>query len=325
MFSVALKIPRYSPFTRLPSIIREPASRGDVSTIWSRVQNFVGDRQIRLHGGTDGDPTPTSISIGPRDFSGNFRKILLQELQKERVHFHHQQWLDAPEQGGLAQPLGCASESNCWLRDCRYLRYREYRFAIKARLNLLPVAAQKRKFGKPVSETRCGGCTGNIETLQHCLNVCTRNMPAMRARHNRIVDRLSEAIPGSLGTKYLDQTVLHCEGQGRPDIVILNEEAKKAYLVDVAIPWGSEENLKASRERKVEKYSGTKNCPEQKGFEVLLEGFLVGSLGTWDLENDSLLTKLGLLASTGSVQEAVCSRCHFGQLRCVGCPLPTWR
>ena len=41
------------------------------------------------------------------------------------------------------------------------------------------------------------------------------------------------------------------KGQGRPDIVILNEEAKKAYLVDVG---GSEENCKAARERKVEKY-----------------------------------------------------------------------
>ena len=102
--------------------------RGDVSTIWSRVQNFIADRQIRLHGRMDEDPMPTSISIGTRDFSGNFRKILLQELRKERAHFHHRQWLDAPKQGGLAQPLGCASESNYWLRDCRYLRYQEYHF-----------------------------------------------------------------------------------------------------------------------------------------------------------------------------------------------------
>ena len=147
--------------------------------------------------------------------------------------------------------------------------------------------AQKRKFGKPVSKTWCGECTGNIETLERCFNVCSWNMPAMRARHNCIVDRLSEAITSSLDTKYLDQTAPHCEGQGRPDIVILIEEAKKAYMVDVAVPWGSEDNLKASRERKVEKYSCAKNCLEQKGFEVLLEGFLVGSLGTWDPENDS--------------------------------------
>ena len=58
--------------------------RGDVSTIWSRVRNFVADRQIRLHGGTDEDPTPTSISIGAQDFSRNFRKILLQELRGRR-------------------------------------------------------------------------------------------------------------------------------------------------------------------------------------------------------------------------------------------------
>ena len=38
--------------------------QGDVSTIWSRVRNLVADRQINLHGGTDKDPMPTSISIG---------------------------------------------------------------------------------------------------------------------------------------------------------------------------------------------------------------------------------------------------------------------
>ena len=117
---------------------------------------------------------------------------------------------------------------------------------------------------------------------------------------------MSEAIPSSLGTKYFDQTAPHCEGQGRPDIVILNEEAKKAYLVDVAVPWGSEENLKVSRERKVEKYSGAKNCLEQKGFEVLLEGFLVGSLGTLDPENDSLLTKLGIARKYGILFKKLC-------------------
>ena len=179
-----------------------------MSTIWSRVRNFGADRQIRLHGEADEDPMPTSISIGTRDFSGNFRKILLQELRNERAHFHHRQWLSAPEQGGLARSLRGASESNYWLCDCCYLRYREYRFAI---MNLLPVAAQK---GKPVSETRCGGCTGNIETLEHCLNVCTRNMPAMPARHNHIVDQLSDATLSSLGTKYLNLTAPHCEGQG---------------------------------------------------------------------------------------------------------------
>ena len=49
-------------------------------------------------------------------------------------------------------------------------------------------------------------------------------MPAMRARHNKIVERLVGAIPDSLGTKFLDQTVPECSGSLRPDIVILNKE-----------------------------------------------------------------------------------------------------
>ena len=84
-------------------------------------------------------------------------------------------------------------------------------------------------------------------------------------------------------TSTTDCPSLRGTGQARHTCVhvfILNEKAKKDDLVDVTVPWGSEDNLKASRERKVEKYSGAKNCLEQKGFEVLLEGFLVGSLGT---------------------------------------------
>ena len=50
--------------------------RGDISSIWSRLRDFVGDIGVRLHGGTDEEPTPTSVTIGDRDLSGNFRKVL---------------------------------------------------------------------------------------------------------------------------------------------------------------------------------------------------------------------------------------------------------
>ena len=65
--------------------------------------------------------------------------------------------------------------------------------------------------------TRCKGCTGNIETQEHCLNVCQANI---KARHDRTTERLVGAIPDSLGTKFLDQTVPGCPGMLRPDIVI---------------------------------------------------------------------------------------------------------
>ena len=97
---------------------------------------------------------------------------------------------------GLAQTFSQVPESNYWIRDCRFRRYREYRFAINARLNLLPVASHKRKYGADVAATRCKGYMGNIETQEHCLSVGPRNMSAIRARHNK---GLVRAIPESLG------------------------------------------------------------------------------------------------------------------------------
>ena len=174
--------------------------RGDVSSIWSRLRAFAGETGVRLHGGTSDDPMPTGISIGDRVLSGGFRRVLLRELRTERGKTWLSKWASLAEQGGFARTISQASESNYWLRDCRYLRYREYRWAIKARLNLLPVAAHRRKFGGSVADTRCKGCTGNIETQEHCLNVCQANMPAIKARHDRVMERLVGAIPDSLGS-----------------------------------------------------------------------------------------------------------------------------
>ena len=102
------------------------------------------------------------------------------------------------------------------------------------------------------------------ETCQPCEHATTASWTNCRRRF-RVV-----WVPSI----YLNQAAPHCEGQGRPDIVILNEEAKKAYLVNVAIPRGSEET------------SGPPGSVRWNNTEVLLESFLVG---TWDPENNPLL------------------------------------
>ena len=107
---------------------------------------------------------------------------------------------------GSALLNSLAPESNFWLRDCHYLRYRKFRWAIKAQLNLLPVASHRRKYDGLVADSQCRSCTGNVETQKHCLSVYHANILAMKLCHDKIMEHLVDTIPNSLGTKFLDQT-----------------------------------------------------------------------------------------------------------------------
>jgi hypothetical protein len=129
-------------------------------------------------------------------------------------------------------------------------------------------------------------------------------MPAMKSRHDKVMGRLVEAIPDSLGTKFLDQTVQDFPGLLRPDIVILNEEQKKAFLIDVTRPCERPENMEATRRRIQDKYA----CLESKGYQTSLDAFVVGSLGTWDPENDHLFSTLGIGQKYGALFKKLCCR-----------------
>ena len=99
----------------------------------------VSPGMLGIHGGTIDSPAPTGVTVGDQDLEGNFRRALLRKLCAERGQSWHQKWVSLAEQGGFANSVSLAPKSNFWLRDCRYLRYSEFRWAIKAQLNLLPV------------------------------------------------------------------------------------------------------------------------------------------------------------------------------------------
>ena len=282
--------------------------RGDISSVWSRMRSFATSTGVRLHGGTAESPPPTAVSIGEQELSGRrLRGALLRGLRSARGEYWLGRWTGLAEQGGLAGSFIRAPESNYWIREYRYLRYREYRWALKARLNLLPVASHKRKYGGSAADTRCRGCTGALETQEHCLSVCQGNMAAMRARHDQLLRRLVNAIPSELGTKFVDQAVPGCPGL-RPDVVVLNREKKKAYLVDVTCPNEQSENLVAARRRKIEKYQSIKDLLTEQGFDTTLDAFVVGTLGTWDPENDHLLSLIGIGRKYGILFKKLCCR-----------------
>ena len=59
---------------------------------------------------------------------------------------------------------------------------------------------------------------------------------------------------------------------------------------------------------KLNKYTGINAKLEEKGYNTVLDALLVGSLGTWDKENDSLLGKLGISRKYQSLFKKQCCR-----------------
>ena len=135
------------------------------------------------------------------------------------------------------------------------MSFSSYRFAIKGRLNLLPTRVTAKRAGKRLANTTCRKCKEQPDTLGHVLNGCTPNASLMRERHNSILQRLSKAIPPSLGTQFLEQNVKDFpHGDLRPDLVVWHSD-KKVTIIDVAIPYeGDSDAFTKARNVKRSKY-----------------------------------------------------------------------
>ncbi|CAM1299311.1 Uncharacterised protein r2_g919 [Pycnogonum litorale] len=174
------------------------------------------------------------------------------------------------------------------------IRFCDWRFIHKARLNLLPVHSVVRKW-KPGLD-RCRRCGGVDETLPHVTNHCPALMVPIRRRHDAIVDRLRRALPRSLqGQAILDQH--HPEDtdpRRRPDIVIA--DGNKTTVVDVCLPFeNGADALPVAAARKAQKITESLvTSLRQRGRDAVCLPFVVGALGTWYPENSKVLRRLGV-------------------------------
>ena len=115
----------------------------------------------------------------------------------------------------------------------------------------------------------------------------------MRTRHNNIVKRLTKALPNDAGDVYTEQVIPEDTRGLKPDLVILNSTTKTATVVDVTIPFDTEQAMAAAKKEKETKYAYLKQILEEKGFtKVTIGAFVVGSLGSWDPANEGIIKSL---------------------------------
>ena len=206
---------------------------------------------------------------------------------------HLEAWKKAKDQGRCANNVSLHPSSNHCISTGQYTSFAAYRFAIKGRINTLPVHTVQRRTRTLRGSINCRKCKSQPETLAHALNHCRPLMGLIRECHNEVLQRLQRAVPRSLGEVFLEQEIPGDPEHNRPDLVVLNHTEKKAIIVDVTIPYeGESDALQAAQDAKMSKYNNLAAWLRSSFDHVHLDAFVVGALGSWDPKNLSALKTL---------------------------------
>ncbi|UYV84651.1 hypothetical protein LAZ67_X002952 [Cordylochernes scorpioides] len=130
------------------------------------------------------------------------------------------------------------------------------------------------------------------ETLPYVLQHCRMHSAAWKRRHDAVLERLRKALRVKEEVR-INQRLPNSSSPLKPDLVIIEKDAKKVTMVDAAIPFENRnEALSAARAEKIKKYEALAEELWKDGYKVDLEAFLVGSLGGWDNKNERALKML---------------------------------
>ena len=159
-------------FINNPPRSQEARARGTQS-LWSTLRKDLQFLQASLV--LDG--TRVSVTIGECNI-GCQQKKLRNALKAQCELKHLDSLLAAEDQGRAFHATSLDPASSSWIPTGQYMSFADYRFALRARLNLLPtksVAKRARRLDNDI----CPKCTSAPETLAHVLNACTPNAGLM--------------------------------------------------------------------------------------------------------------------------------------------------
>jgi hypothetical protein len=157
--------------------------RSRTGSLWTRTRQATKSIQVSI---TVPDIGPPSLSapdypdpVAPKDVCR-----FLHNVERDQAAQHLR------DQGKVPCALSndkYANGSN-WHFTGLNIRFKDWRFIHRARLNCLPTNSVKSRWSH--CSPTCRHCE-EYETLPHLLCHCPTNMPAITTRHNKIVDRLT--------------------------------------------------------------------------------------------------------------------------------------
>ena len=127
----------------------------------------------------------------------------------------------------------------------------------------------------------------------------------MRVRHNLILERIRRALANNNCTILIDQKIPDSPGRLRPDIAIIR--GSEICIVDVIIPFENTPNsFVSARSEKRLKYADLVSWAQSKFDKVSFGVFIVGSLGSWDPDNQFVLRMLRIGANYAKLFKRLC-------------------
>ena len=261
------------------------------SSLWSRVRSACRRQHITFVF-SDNNP-PCVIADGSDQIKSKEITFFLHRLAQQR---YADALMTLPDQGKVARCLTGDRYANgsSWHMTGLNIRFKDWRFIHRARLNVVPLNANKSRFSN--ASSTCHHCT-QPETLPHVVCHCRPQMTQIRDRHNKIVDRLTNAV--RFGKITMDKTVRTSGLRFRPDIVV--EEKNEILIID-----DDDNALSDAAQAKFNKYQVLKDHFISQGKKCEVYPFVVGALGAWYKQNELLLTKMGMTRRYKSLFRKLC-------------------
>ena len=268
------------------------------SSLWSRVRQACRRLKVTFHH-SETNEISISADESERVPSRNVTTFLHRLVQSR----YGDDLINLRDQGKVAR---CLSEDqygngSTWHCTSLNLRFEDWRFIHRVRLNVIPLNANKSRFSN--TDAACRHCHVHPETLPHVICHCQPHMVQIRDRHNSIVQRLTNAI--RFGKITTDRTIADSNLRLRPDVVV--EEDNRVLIIDVTCPFDNDDDaLSNAAVAKVNKYQPLKVFLESKGKSCKIYPFVVGALGSWYKQNEILLSKLGMTRRYKSLCRKLC-------------------
>jgi hypothetical protein len=239
------------------------------------------------------------------------RKSIFNIFGKSQQDQWFENWKSLEMQGEVARRLSTTGtnmskhcpESAVWIRRPWLLSNREYSWAIKTHLRIIPSATNLFQW-KLAESPMCKQCHSSRETTCHALNGCEwrKNNGLYTTRHNKVLEVLIEACreSGRFDQVAMDQPIRSdaggCGSSLRPDLHTYDNRRKTCTVLDVKCPFQGP-SLSLVHTKNYDKYKHFIRQAKRRKWLLSIDTYVITSSGIAYESSKIALRKLGFKAT----------------------------